>query len=112
MPLRPGTLPAPRPPPFSGSCISDRVKATDSWVQGLESPVSPKGECFQMFLIHLFRILGTKSFEMLSVLVVIMLKVLKLTFKIVEPNLIIIEKITEKITKNITKLSHKKHSCY
>ena len=38
-----------------------------------------------------------------------MLMVLKLTFKIVERNLIIIEKSTEKINdnKNITKLSHK-----
>ena len=36
-----------------------------------------------------------------------MLIVLKLTFKILEPNLIVIEKSTEKINSNKNKLSHK-----
>lgn len=36
-----------------------------------------------------------------------MLIVLKLTFKILEPNLIVIEKSTEKINSNKNELSHK-----
>ena len=107
MTLRTGTVPAPTPSVEAAFQTESRLLPLG--FRWLESPISPKGKCFQIFLIHWFCILATMPFDMPNVLVVITLIVLKITFKTVELNLIIIEKSTEKINnnKNITKLLHR-----
>lgn len=80
MTLRPRTLPALLP--FSGSCISDRVKATDSWVQWLESPVSRKWMLSNIPYLLIFVFWAPSHLTCHCILVVIMLIVLKLTFKV------------------------------